>query len=226
MGNEEFWRKLKKREARGKRKITLPESFPKEMSNHLLLNDKSQSSGSGIVCGLFLMRKYPSLAEGLYGQGCGQWECSLGAIISLLLFLSLISNKNRMKRTWLREKKKKMHPGQTRATVHHGWKIGGNTRDQVEAECSLRLCLFSVCEGCTRSHQEANLCWPQCLCKGYGDLPHALAFSLSPGWGHIRHTATRNLWASFPQGLPPTQSFLGKHLMLQRHWCWILQRCN
>lgn len=37
------------------------------MSSHLLLNDKSQSSGSGIVCGLFLMRKYPSLAEGLYG---------------------------------------------------------------------------------------------------------------------------------------------------------------
>lgn len=37
------------------------------MSNHLLLNDKSQSLGSAIVCGLFLMRKYPSLAQGLYG---------------------------------------------------------------------------------------------------------------------------------------------------------------
>lgn len=67
MGNEGLWRKLKNKEARGKRKITLPESFPKEMSNHLLLNDKSQSSGSGIVCGLFLMRKYLSLAQGLYG---------------------------------------------------------------------------------------------------------------------------------------------------------------
>lgn len=47
-----------------------------------------------------------------------------------------------------------MHPGQTRATVLHGWKSGGKTGDQVEAECSLRLCLFSMCEGCTRSHQD------------------------------------------------------------------------
>lgn len=57
-----------KKGGKGEKKIALPESFPKEMSNDLLLNDKSQSSGSGIVCGLFLMRKYPSLAEGLYGR--------------------------------------------------------------------------------------------------------------------------------------------------------------
>lgn len=134
---------------------------------------------------------------------CGQWECSLGAIISLLLFPSLISNKNRMKRTRVREKKQKHPEQQTRATGLHEWKTEGNTRDQVKAEFSLNLCLFSTCERCTWSHQEANLCW--CLCRGLGDLPHALASSLSPTLGHIRHIATRNLWASFPQGLPPTR---------------------
>lgn len=39
------------------------------------------------------------------GHVCGQRECALGAIISLLLLPSLISNKNRMKGTWFRGEK-------------------------------------------------------------------------------------------------------------------------
>lgn len=72
---------------------------------------------------------------------CGQPECSLGAIISFLTFLSLISNPNSTKMKWLREKE--MDPGvQTMATVFHGGRTGGNTRDQVQKpdpKCSPRV---------------------------------------------------------------------------------------
>lgn len=149
------------------------------------------------------------------GHVCGQWECSLGAIISLPLFPSLISNKNRMKRTWLREKK--CIQGNKQGLL---LSMDGRQEETLEVKSRLSVVLGFACFPCVRDAHEATrkpICADLNVSIRVSDLPHALASSLSLRWGHIRHTATRNLWASFPQGLPPIQGFLGKHLMLQHH---------
>lgn len=123
------------------------------MSNHLLLNDKSQSLGTGIVCGLFSMRKYPChWHKGYMGHVCGQWERSLGAIISRLLFPSLISNKNRTKRTWLREKKK-CTQGNKQGLL---FSMDGRWEETPETKQRLSVVLGFACFPCVRDAHEAT----------------------------------------------------------------------
>lgn len=118
------------------------------MSNHLLLNDKSQSSGSGIVCGLFLMRKHPCH----WHEGCTCWQdesagsgsWTLTGNHHLIPVIPTAYQEPKQHEKQVAWRKKKAPWTTNKAVAFQGRRTGGNTTDK-EKEQGHMCRLGAVC---------------------------------------------------------------------------------